>query len=164
MANIQKLVVDDGTREISICNMFGEQICALHFRPADIAIMDRFKELQTAMAHMFEPLTQISIKNDGTAETDDDWNILKQVESALIDQLNALLDTTEAADIFAKRNAFSSVGGKFFCEHIIDAIGSLIADAIREETAATQSKIEKYMPSAVEDDHNARTAPDKPDD
>jgi len=158
---IQKIVIDDGTREIPIYNMYDEKICTIRLRPADISIMDRFNDLQKALGGMFEPLTQISIKNDGTADTEDEWTVLKGVEAELIAQLNKLLDTADAAAIFEKRNAFSSVGGKFFCEHVIDALGELIANAIKEETTRTNKKISKYIPA--EDEKHDRTTADEPD-
>ena len=77
---------------------------------------------------------------------------IKDVEDAkkklteLIEQLNILLDTNDAAAVFTKRNAFSSVAGKFFCEHVIDALGTLIASAIEEETAVSQNRVQKYLP------------------
>ena len=143
MSSIQKIVIDDGTREIPIYNKYDETI---RFRPADISIMDRFNEMQKALDAMFQPLADINIRNDGTAETDDEWAVLKRVESELIHQLNILLDTDDAAAVFTKRNAFSSVAGKFFCEHVIDALGTLIASAIEEETAVSQNRVQKYLP------------------
>lgn len=158
---IQKIIVDDGTRDIPVCNMFGEEICTIRLRPADISIMDRFDDLKKSLSTMFEPLTQINIKNDGTAESEDEWAVIKGVEAVLIEQLNKLLDTTDASAIFEKRNAFSSVSGNFFCENIINALGELIASAIKEETESTQRKIEKYMPTGA--DTNDRAATDKSD-
>lgn len=158
---MKQIIIDDGTREVPVCNMFGETICTLRFRPADISIMDRFEQLQQHIGETLKPLEGISIKNDGTAEDADGWRTLKGVEAGLIKQLNALLDTTDAAAIFAKRNPFSAVGGKFFCQIVIDALGGLIAEAIQEENAASQEKMQKYMPA--EGDANAGAASENAD-
>lgn len=155
---MQKIIIDDGTREIPIYNQFDECICTIRIRPADISIMDRFKAMQDNLPAIFEPLNSIDIAADGTAETPAGWDVLKQVEAGLLEQLNTLLDTTTAADIFRTRNPFSAVGGKFFCEHVITALGELIASAIAEETAQAQRKVEKYLPQEGEANDRAATA------
>lgn len=157
---IQKITIDDGTREIPFYNQFDEKICTIRFRPADISIMDRFNAMQASLPDIFKPLEGVDLKADGTTENEQGWDTLKQVEAGLIEQLNTLLDTTTAADIFKTRNPFSAVGGKFFCERVITALGELIADAVAEETAKTQERVEKYMPT--EDEQDDRTATDKP--
>ena len=65
----------------------------------------------------------------------------------LLDKLNTVFDSDEVSQIFAKRNAFSSVGGEFFCTKVINALGGLIADAINEETAASEKRMSKYLKS-----------------
>ena len=162
MTELMRITVDDGTREIPIYNQFDEKICVIRFRPGDISIRDRFDALQDALKTLFNPLKQIGINADGTARSEDDWTILKGVEARLIGELNALLDTNDAARIFEKRNAFSRIGDKFFCENIITALGVLIADTISAETAKEQEKLSKYMPVDGGDD-DARAASGKPE-
>lgn len=141
-----KLTIDDGTRAIPVENQFGQPICTIHIRPADISILDRYTAMREGLDEMLKPLEGIGVNADGTAEFEQDWAKLKAVEAALIERLNRLLDTTESARIFESRNPFSSVGGRFFCENVLDAIGDLIANAITEEAEQTQKRIAKYMP------------------
>lgn len=156
-----KITVDDGTREVPICNMQGQHIATIWFRPGDFSVVDRFKDMQAALPGILEPLQKVDIAADGTAETDSEWDVIKRAEAALIGQLNTLLDIDNAAEIFAKRAAFAAVGGKFFCQNIIDAVGQLITQTIAEETEATNAKISKYMPEDADDD---RAAADEPTD
>ena len=37
------------------------------------------------------------------------------------------------------------MGGEFFCTKVINALGGLIADAINEETAASEKRMSKYL-------------------
>lgn len=162
------VVVDDGTREIPIMNKFGKQICTIHFRPADYSIIDRYNAMLADFDTMIEPLKSLSLNNDGTAAFDKDWQVLKQVESNLKERINDLFDMDDADAIFAKRNPFSSIGGKFYCLHILDALQSVIAAAVEEETKLSQQRMSKYLSDiepanpATEETVNAGATTDKP--
>lgn len=138
--------LDDGTREITLVNTFNKVICRIHFRPSDISIMDRYNLLTKDFDKIVEPLKQIGIKADGTADdsVENGWAILKQVEGTLIQRINALLDTDDASEIFRVRNAFSSIGGRFFVENVIDAIGKVITAYLEEEAELTRQRISPY--------------------
>lgn len=140
-----KGVIDDGTREIPIVNKFGKLICNIYIRPADLSILDRYKQLTTDFNSIVEPLKNLDINNDGTASFDDDWKILKSVENELKQRINALFDMDEADAIFATRNPFSCIGGKFFCESVIEVIGNIIAEAVEEEMELSKARTDKYL-------------------
>ena len=140
-----KGVVDDGTQAIPIENKFGKKICTIYVRPGDLSIIDRYNEVEKRLPAIVEPLKDMGIKNDGTAEFEKDWNILKEVEASLYKELNYLFDMDEAAEIFATRNPFSSVNGTFFCEIIIEVIGDIIANGVQAESEQVQRRTEKYL-------------------
>ena len=145
MVKVLRGVVDDGTKEIPLVNKFGKLICNVYIRPADFSIIDRYNALMKDFETVVEPLKNLDIKNDGTAAFERDWETLKSVESELKSRINALFDMEEADDIFAKRNAFSSVGGQFFCERVLNALGEVIAEAIEDETNASKQRMAKYL-------------------
>lgn len=145
MAKELRGVVDDGTREIPLVNKYGKLICNVYIRPADFSIVDRYNDLMKDFDKVVEPLKELNIKNDGTAEFEDDWKILKSVEADLKDRINTLFDMEEADEIFAKRNAFSSVGGQFFAERVLNALGEVIVTAIEEESEASKKRMAKYL-------------------
>lgn len=145
MAKELRGIIDDGTREIPLMNKFGKLICNIYIRPADLSILDRYQQLSTDFKTIVEPLKNIEIGSDGTISFEEDWKIVKEVEAELKQRINALFDMDEADDIFAKRNPFSSVGGKFFCESVIEVIGNLIADAVEEEMELSRQRTEKYL-------------------
>ena len=146
-----KGVIDDGTREIPLYNKFGKLICKVHIRLSDWSIVDRLEAFKADFANAVEPLKQISIKNDGTAESQDDWQAFKAVETEVKNQINKLFDLDDADDIFAARNPLSSVNGRFFCESVIEALGDIIVKALNDEAAATKERMDKYLSDLQEE-------------
>ena len=150
-------IVDDGTREIPLYNKFGKLICNVYFRPADFSIVDRYDDMKDRIKDIVAPLKDISLRSDGTATFDNDWAVLKKVEADIKREFDALFDMEQADEIFAKRNAFSSVGGQFFALRVFDALGGVIEQAISEEAALSQKRVEKYLTPAeiTKDDDDA---------
>lgn len=136
--------LDDGTKELSINNIFGEEICKIHVRTSDISIIDRYNTLLNDFDKIVEPLTNVSLKSDGTSSFDDDWAVIKGVEQELIDKLNAIFDTKDIGNLFEKRNAFSTVDGVFYVEKVIEMLGNVVSDAISEEAEKTKKRVDKY--------------------
>ena len=65
----------------------------------------------------------------------------------------------EADEIFKTRNAFSSVGGEFYCTKVLMAIGNVITAAINEESERSMKKSKKYL-SRPEGDSDDRVLTD----
>lgn len=150
------IVIDDGTRELVLKNQFGAVICKLHIRTSDLSLMDRYSALMNDLGNVVEPLSHIGLNADGTAEFDAEWATIKQVEAELMKRLSTLFDTDEINAIFAHRHMFSSIGGEFFVEKVLNALGGVISEAIKEETELSQRRMSKYLddvqPEAVADD------------
>lgn len=144
-------IIDDGTREYTLKNQFGQTVCTLHFRPNDLSLYDRYNATKNEFADIIKPLAEIDINADGTAGADEGMAVLKKAETLLRDALKKLLDSDDADAAFEKRNPFSSVGGRFFCEIVIDAIGQMIEKAFAEEAEASAKRVAKY----TEDDEDA---------
>lgn len=141
-------VIDDGTREIPIKNKFGKLICNIYIRPGDFSILDRYEKFKKDLSNVVEPLKKLdNIRTDGTAEDGDNESMkaLKEAEKNLNGALNYLFDMDEAQDIFKTRNPFSFVHGKFFCEIVIEAIGQIITQVVKEETELSQKRMSKYL-------------------
>ena len=142
---LDKIVIDDGTREIPILNKFGQEICKIYLRPTDWSILDRYKAFMASFDDVVKPLEDVGVNADGTAQFEKDWDVIKSVETEIKKRIDALLDTRCADQIFATRNAFSIIGGKFFCEIILEAIGEVISRSINEETKASAKRMNKYL-------------------
>ena len=148
--------VDDGTREVTLVNTYGKVICRIHFRTGELAIMDRFNALTEDLPKIIEPLQHVNMNADGTADDSaDNWAVIKRVEGNVKQRINALLDTDEADEIFKTRSPFSSIGGVFFVEHVLKALGDAIVAQIEEESALSQARIAKYLDDVTEDEVNA---------
>ena len=144
MATNNVFILDDGTKELTIQNNFGEEICKIHVRTGDISILDRYNELLNDFDKIVAPLSGINLKSDGTSSFEEEWKVIKGVEKELVDKLNKMFDTNDIDRLFASRNAFSTIGGVFYVEKVIDMLGKVIADALEQEAKETQKRVEKY--------------------
>ena len=154
MANISKFQqrkasnvfsLDDGTKEITVVNPYGRVICKLHFRPGDVSIYDRYKALMDDFDSIMQPMADIGVNNDGTANSDAEWAVLKQVEDEIKKRINALLDSNDADGLFATRSPFSSVNGVFYVENVLTVLGKIIAQTIAEESKMSQDRVKKHL-------------------
>lgn len=145
--------IDDGTREIKIENQYGREICRVHFRPADLALLDRFESMNANLSTAMEPLKDMTVKGDGSPTDDSEagWAALKQAEAEVIRLFNDLLDSDDIGEVFKKHSAFSVVGGKFFCEVLLEALGEVIAEEFKKEAEATKARLGKYLPEDEQD-------------
>ena len=137
-------VIDDGTKLIRVENKFGEEICKIHIRGGDIGILDRYNELLQDFDKLVEPLSKVTLKDDGTSSFEDEWNTVKAVENELIQRINKMFDTKDAGNLFATRNAFSTINGEFYAEKVIEMLGNVVAQELAEESDKTKKRLEKY--------------------
>ena len=144
MAENRSFILDDGTKELTITNAFGEEICKLHVRTGDISIVDRYNEFTKGFDKIIEPLSNVTIKQDGTSSFESDWEVIKSVEKELIDKLNNIFDTRDIGLLFERRNAFSTIDGVFYVEKVIQMLGQVVSDAIEDEAKKAQKRVDKY--------------------
>lgn len=137
-------VLDDGVEEIVVNNKFGEEICKLHIPAGDIGIIDRYKVLVNKVEGMMEPLKSLHINNDGTSDVDEDWEKIKAVESDLIGMINETFDMKDGGNLFATRNAFSTINGVFYVEKVLDMLGDIVSQAIEDEGKKASKRVDKY--------------------
>lgn len=144
-ANNNVFTLDDGTKEVTLVNPYGKVICKLHIRTGDMTIYDRYKALMKDFDTIVQPLSEMDITKDGEAVFDENWEKLKRVESNLKQRINELFDMDEADELFATRSPFSSVGGHFFVENVLNVLGKVIASAIEEEAKLSAERVKKHL-------------------
>ena len=147
MADFNKkntFIIEDGTREYHFENKYGETIGEIHFRGGDISIMDRYNALMDDFDKIVEPLGDIKMNSDGTATIEDDWAIVKSVESKVIERINEIFDSQDASNLFKNRNAFSSINGVFYVENVLSALGNVVAQELANETEKSKKRLSKY--------------------
>lgn len=140
------IVIDDGTEEVPITNLRGQRVGVFYVRPTDLGIVNRYDEFIKDFDSILEPIQSLSVNGDGTAKDNDTktMDALKEAEKRLSDKLNALFDGNFAEAFFGKMNPFSIVGGRFYCEVAIEAVGAYIEKRFDHEMNLAQSRVDKY--------------------
>ena len=137
--------IDDGTKEFSIVNKYGQDICKVHIRTSDMSIIGRLQELQKEMPEIVDGLENVDIKNGGTSDNLAAYNLIKTAETKMAEALGKVFDTNEIMQIFEKRSMFSPMNGEFFVTRVIDALIDEIVESVQEEGKKTEARMEKYM-------------------
>ena len=139
--------VDDGLVRVPITNTVDEEVGVFYFRPTDIGILERYTRLVDKFEEVTKPLEKVSIGPNGEAldPTDEESvKALKEAEGLLNNLLNELFDGNFAEAFFGKMNPFSPVGGRFYCEGAIEAVGDFINAQFGKEAAMMSRNVEKY--------------------
>lgn len=143
-----EIVVDDGLQRVPIRNTQGEEIGVFFIRPTDIGIIQRFNEVAEKFPQITEPLENIGIKADGTAEddgTDVAGEALKEAEKRLFEACDYLFGGNASEAFFGKMNPFSPVNGSFYCEIVLNAVSQFIAEQFSHETQKISKNVDKYV-------------------
>ena len=139
------IVVDDGSVKESIKNKFGEEIGVFYFRPTDLGIIERYNKIVIEdFNKVVEPLMNYNINPDGTSDTDEGVKALNEASARLYELLNYVFGGDMAEGFFGKINPFSIIGGKFYCENAIAALGSYISNAHAREVKKLDRRINQY--------------------
>lgn len=145
--NPVEIVIDDGSERVPIKNRFGDEIGVFYFRPTDMGIIDRYNEIAKKFSEITEPLEKAEISPEGTVEDlSDEESIaaLKEAEKRLYDAVDYLFDGNMSKAFFGRMHPFSPVGGRFYCESAIEAVGQLISSRFDAETEKISKRVEKY--------------------
>ena len=139
------ITVDDGSRRVPIQNTQGEEIGAFTFHPTDIGIVKRYNEMVDEFSAITEPLEALS---QVEGEEGDLRFIEAQKEAgerlyAAVDKLLGSKDA--AAAFFGSMDPFSPVGGLFYCERVLQALGAFISAEFDAETKKFSSRAAKYL-------------------
>lgn len=140
MSNV--FTLDDGTKEITIVNTLGDEICKLRIRAGDLSLLDRHDKLMKDFDKIVEPISNMDINADGTAG--DGWAEMKKIERRLIKSLEDMFDTKDIRKIFAKRNPFSSIDGKFYIENVLAMITDIVEKTMGEEIRKSEERMKEY--------------------
>lgn len=138
--------VDDGSVKIPIRNLHNEEIGVFVFRPTDIGILDRFDKVIDEFDKITEPLANVNIAPDGTADekNEADWAAMKEAERRLYDACNYLFGGNFAEAFFGKMHPFSPVNGRFYCENALNMVGKFIAAQFEREVKQVNARVERY--------------------
>lgn len=132
MADLNTLVIDDGSEKVSIKNKYGDEIGVFYFNPTDLHIIDRYNNA----VHKFEKIAE---------NMTDDADSLKNAEIALYDAFNDVFGGDVKEGFFKKVHPFTPINGGFYCEAVIDAIGKYITSRFEQEVRKHEKRVAKYV-------------------
>ena len=118
------------------------------FRPTDTGIIDRYNEALVMLEKAVAPLQTNELPV--TAEDDNDAAaaaILAALNAAKVELYKAfdyLFDANVSEAFFSRVNPFTITGGRFFCELVLEAVGSYIAERIGVEVKKLNQRTARY--------------------
>ncbi len=134
------IVVDDGSRRVPIQNAQGEEIGVFSFHPTDIGIIGRYNRMVERFDEITKPLEQFAGEDE-----DRQAEALREAEKRLYAAVNELFGGDAAGAFFGSMHPFSPVGGVFYCETVLKAVGEYISAQFDEETAKFSGRAAKYL-------------------
>ena len=138
------IVVDDGSVTEYIRNKSGAVIGEFCFKPTDLGIVDRYNKAIADFDKITEPLEQVDINPDGTADGEDELSALREAEKRLYDACDYIFGGNMSEAFFGKMHPFSPVNGRFYCENAIEALGQYISRRFDREVGKVNSRVSKY--------------------
>ena len=144
--NNLQIQVDDGTRRISITNTLGQEIGVFFFRPTDVGIINRFNQMVDELDHVFEPLINADVAPDGSGADEMSIEILNTAAEKLYAAVDKMFDGNMSEAFFGSMHPFAVVDGSFYCERVLNQVGSFIAAQFDEEAKKISKRIAKYAP------------------
>ena len=137
---VAAIVVDDGSRRVPIQNAEGEEIGVFRFHPTDIGIIDRYNRMVARFDEITRPLEQFAGEDE-----DRQAEALREAEKRLYEAVNELFGGDAAGAFFGGMHPFSPVGGVFYCEAVLKAVGEYISEQFDAETAKFSGRAAKYL-------------------
>ena len=138
--NMAAIVVDDGSRRVPILNADGEEIGVFRFHPTDIGIIERYNRMVESFDGITKPLEQFAGEDE-----EKQAEALREAEKRLYEAVNELFGGDAAGAFFGGMHPFSPVGGAFYCEAVLKAVGEYISGQFDAETAKFESRAAKYL-------------------
>lgn len=144
-----EIVVDDGSVTVPIKNTDGELIGQFRFRPTDFNIVSRYNKVAKEFENVVAPLIDANIDPNGEGEDEKSIKLLNEAEKKLFELVDYMFDGNMAEAFFGKMHAFSPVGGKFYCENALQAVGQFISRKFDAEIKQISTRVEKYTKKYV---------------
>ncbi len=140
-----EIVVDDGSVEVPIKNKRGDTLGVFYFRPTDMGMIDRYNQLAGDFEKITAPLENLDINPDGSVDGDQAAEAaMQEAEQNLYAACDKLFGGNMSEAFFGKMHPFSPVGGRFYCENALEAVGQYISRQFAREVKKVNSRVEKY--------------------
>lgn len=140
------LSVDDGLEKIVVKNRYGDELGVFCFRSTDTRIIDRYNDALTRLDKALEPIMRVSTHEDDAAEENVQTVMaaVKEARNRLCDVFDYIFDANVSEAFFSRVDPFTLAGGRFYCENVIEAIGSYIAARFGREVKQLNTRVDRY--------------------
>lgn len=144
--SIEAIVIDDGSIKVPIRNKQGDEIGVFYVRPTDISIIERYNRVADDFEKITAPLENVNINPDGTVDENNaaEYEALKQAEKNLYEACDFLFGGNMSEAFFGRMHPFSPVGGRFYCENVLEALAKYISAQFSSEAAKINKRVGKY--------------------
>lgn len=139
-----KIVVDDGAVKVPVYNTHDVEVGMFYFHPTDIGIVQRYNKFAEDFPKILEPLEHVSINPDGTGESDEDTQALQAAEKRLYEACDYMFGGNMSEAFFGDMHPFSPVNGLFYCENVLNSVGSFIQMQFDSEVKKINARVSKY--------------------
>ena len=139
-----RIEIDDGLELVEICNKRGDKIGEFYFSPTDVGIVDRYN---TAIQRFEEAVMPMLDEEGAAADSTNPEKFLtglSAVKAKLYETMDYLFDSNVSEAFFSKVNPFTLVGGSFYCERVLEAIGQFITARLAVEVKHLNARTAKY--------------------
>ena len=149
MANENRQIsiqVDDGYQQITIKNLYGDEVGVFKFNPTDIGIVQRYNDFAKNFDRIVEPLERLSEASeskDGEI-SEEQQKALDEATERLYEAVNKLFNGDMASAFFGKVHPFSPVDGEFYCTKALESVRKFISQQFDAQTAKITKRVEKY--------------------
>ena len=147
-----RVVVDTGLEEVEICNLQGKVIGTLRFNATDLGIIDRWNSMVGDFGQVVEPLENVPETDDGAMEA------LAEAKRRLCTALDTVFDGNVSEAFFGEVHPFAPVGGRLYCENVLDAVASYMGQRFSAEFEHINRQQSARMAAYT---HGARTGKHK---
>ena len=149
MADIKNLnmhiTVDDGFQRVPINNQYGDEIGVFYFNPTDIGIIERYNRMAESFDSITEPLQALPEMDEDNDEIEAQHvEALAEAKRRLCAAVDEMFGGNASEAFFGKVNPFSPIDGKFYCEHVLQAVGQFISAQFDTETQKFSARVEQY--------------------
>lgn len=144
-SDVMPIVIDDGCIDIPIQNQFGERLGVFRFNPTDVNIINRYNEVVDRIPEILRPLAGAEIDPNGEGGDENSIELLNTAGAEIEDLLDYVLNGNSREAFFTRTHVFSPVGGKFYCEKVLEAIGAFISKKFEAEVKKMSARAETHM-------------------
>lgn len=138
---ITQIAIDDGSRTYQLTNEAGEIVAEFSISPTDAGIFERLSRMNDEISEIIKPVEAIG--EDFSLEQYGD--VAEQVKDRMFAVIDKTLGRSVAAQMFARLHPLSPVGGRFYFDRVLEAVGGIIEAALADEAAQfADEKVTRY--------------------